>query len=29
VVRVGLASAMILYLCLCSSGGGTFIYFQF
>lgn len=28
-VRVGLATAMILYLCLCSSGGGTFIYFQF
>ena len=28
-VRVGLAVAMILYLCLCGSGGGTFIYFQF
>jgi alginate O-acetyltransferase complex protein AlgI len=28
-VRVGLAVAMILYLCLFSSGGGTFIYFQF
>jgi D-alanyl-lipoteichoic acid acyltransferase DltB (MBOAT superfamily) len=29
VVRVGLAAAMILYLCVCSSGGGAFIYFQF
>ena len=29
VVRVGLAAAMILYLCLGSSGGGAFIYFQF
>ncbi|MCY2952381.1 MAG: MBOAT family protein [Planctomycetota bacterium] len=28
-VRVGLAVCMMLYLCLCSSGGGTFIYFQF
>ncbi len=28
-VRVGLAAGMILYLCLCSSGGGSFIYFQF
>jgi D-alanyl-lipoteichoic acid acyltransferase DltB (MBOAT superfamily) len=28
-VRVGVAVFMILYLCLCSSGGGTFIYFQF
>ncbi len=28
-VRVGLAVGMILYLCLCSSGGGAFIYFQF
>jgi D-alanyl-lipoteichoic acid acyltransferase DltB (MBOAT superfamily) len=28
-VRVALAVAMIGYLCLCSSGGGTFIYFQF
>lgn len=28
-LRVGLAASMILYLCLCSSGGGTFIYFQF
>jgi len=27
--RVGLAACMILYLCLCSSGGGAFIYFQF
>jgi alginate O-acetyltransferase complex protein AlgI len=29
VVRVGLAVFMVLYLCLCSSGGGAFIYFQF
>ena len=29
VVRVGLATAMIIYLCVCSSGGGAFIYFQF
>jgi alginate O-acetyltransferase complex protein AlgI len=29
VVRVCLAAGMILYLCLCSSGGETFIYFQF
>jgi alginate O-acetyltransferase complex protein AlgI len=29
VVRVGMASAMVVYMCLCSSGGGTFIYFQF
>ena len=29
VVRVGLAVGMVLYLCLCSSGGGAFIYFQF
>jgi alginate O-acetyltransferase complex protein AlgI len=29
VVRVGLAAAMIIYLCVCSSGGGAFIYFQF
>jgi alginate O-acetyltransferase complex protein AlgI len=29
VVRVGVVSAMLLYLGLCSSGGGTFIYFQF
>ena len=28
-VRVALAVCMMLYLCLCSSGGGTFIYFQF
>ncbi|MEY2407545.1 MAG: hypothetical protein QOF48_215, partial [Verrucomicrobiota bacterium] len=28
-VRVGLAVFMILYLCLCASGGGAFIYFQF
>jgi D-alanyl-lipoteichoic acid acyltransferase DltB (MBOAT superfamily) len=28
-VRVALAAGMMLYLCLCSSGGGTFIYFQF
>jgi len=28
-IRVGLASAMIIYLCVCSSGGGSFIYFQF
>ena len=28
-VRVTLAVGMVLYLCLCSSGGGTFIYFQF
>jgi len=28
-VRVGIAVSMMLYLCLCSSGGGTFIYFQF
>jgi D-alanyl-lipoteichoic acid acyltransferase DltB (MBOAT superfamily) len=29
VVRVGLAVCMMIFLCLCSSGGGTFIYFQF
>ena len=29
VVRVSLAVFMVLYLCLCSSGGGAFIYFQF
>jgi D-alanyl-lipoteichoic acid acyltransferase DltB (MBOAT superfamily) len=29
VVRVGVAVSMVLYLCLCASGGGTFIYFQF
>jgi D-alanyl-lipoteichoic acid acyltransferase DltB (MBOAT superfamily) len=28
-IRVTLAVCMVLYLCLCSSGGGTFIYFQF
>ena len=28
-VRVGVAVGMVLYLCLCSSGGGAFIYFQF
>lgn len=28
-VRVATAVGMILYLCLCSSGGGSFIYFQF
>jgi hypothetical protein len=28
-MRVVLATAMILYMCLCSSGGGAFIYFQF
>ncbi len=28
-VRVGVAVFMILYLCLASSGGGAFIYFQF
>jgi D-alanyl-lipoteichoic acid acyltransferase DltB (MBOAT superfamily) len=28
-VRVGVAVFMVIYLCLCSSGGGTFIYFQF
>lgn len=28
-VRIGMATAMILYLFLMSSGGGTFIYFQF
>ncbi|PYJ54659.1 MAG: hypothetical protein DME24_25995 [Verrucomicrobia bacterium] len=28
-VRVGVAVFMVLYLCLCASGGGTFIYFQF
>jgi len=29
VVRVGLVVAMLVYLCVCSSGGGAFIYFQF
>ena len=28
-VRVGLAVLMILYLAICASGGGAFIYFQF
>ncbi|MBI4664092.1 MAG: MBOAT family protein [Verrucomicrobia bacterium] len=28
-VRVGVAAFMVLYLCVCSSGGGVFIYFQF
>jgi hypothetical protein len=28
-VRVGMAALMVIYLCLCSSGGGAFIYFQF
>jgi len=28
-VRVGVAVFMVLYLCLCSAGGGAFIYFQF
>ena len=28
-VRVALAVCMLLYLGLCSTGGGTFIYFQF
>ena len=28
-VRVSLAVAMLLYLCLGASGGGAFIYFQF
>ena len=28
-VRVTAAVGMLLYLCLCSSGGGAFIYFQF
>ncbi len=28
-VRTALAVSMLLYLCLCSSGGGAFIYFQF
>jgi len=29
VVRIGAAAFMVLYLCLCASGGGAFIYFQF
>jgi D-alanyl-lipoteichoic acid acyltransferase DltB (MBOAT superfamily) len=28
-VRVAVAAFMVLYLCLCASGGGAFIYFQF
>lgn len=28
-VRVSLVTAMVVYLCLCSSGAGSFIYFQF
>jgi D-alanyl-lipoteichoic acid acyltransferase DltB (MBOAT superfamily) len=28
-VRVSLAAAMLVYLCVCSAGGGAFIYFQF
>jgi hypothetical protein len=28
-IRIGLAAAMFVYLCICSSGAGTFIYFQF
>jgi len=28
-VRVSMVVFMVLYLCLCSSGGGAFIYFQF
>ena len=28
-VRVGLAVLMVLYLCLASTGGGAFVYFQF
>ena len=28
-LRVGLATFMVLYLTLCTSGGGAFIYFQF
>ena len=28
-VRVGVVVFMVIYLCLCSSGGGAFIYFQF
>jgi hypothetical protein len=29
IVRVGVAVFMLIYLCVCSSGGGAFIYFQF
>jgi len=28
-VRIGVVVFMVLYLCLCASGGGAFIYFQF
>jgi len=28
-IRVGVVLFMVIYLCLCSSGGGAFIYFQF
>jgi hypothetical protein len=28
-LRVALAVFMVAYLCICSTGGGTFIYFQF
>ena len=28
-VRVGVAVCMVVYLCLCAAGGGSFIYFQF
>jgi D-alanyl-lipoteichoic acid acyltransferase DltB (MBOAT superfamily) len=28
-VRVSVAVVMVIYLCVCSSGGGAFIYFQF
>jgi hypothetical protein len=28
-VRIGLTVCMVLYMCLFSSGGGAFIYFQF
>lgn len=29
VLRAGVAVFMVIYLCLCASGGGAFIYFQF
>ncbi|MFI5380522.1 MAG: MBOAT family O-acyltransferase, partial [Tepidisphaerales bacterium] len=28
-VRIGVAVFMVLYMCVCASGGGAFIYFQF
>jgi alginate O-acetyltransferase complex protein AlgI len=28
-VRVSVVTAMVIYLCVCSSGAGSFIYFQF